>query len=107
MDLEDSKSFTYYGIALNITGFGLSSYLTQFIFASIEMPMKIGVYFFLEKIGRRPGEVGALLLTGLCLFNNMFVAKGHFWFLIRHLISVHSHFPSVFMMIFFKTSSLR
>ncbi|XP_035025758.1 solute carrier family 22 member 7-like [Hippoglossus stenolepis] len=68
-------AFTYYGITLNITGFGLNSYLTQFIFATIEMPMKIGVYFFLEKIGRRPGEVGALLLTGLCLFINMFVAK--------------------------------
>ncbi|XP_074486056.1 solute carrier family 22 member 7-like [Sebastes fasciatus] len=68
-------AFTYYGISLNITGFGLNPYLTQFIFAFIEMPMKIGVYFFLEKVGRRPGEAGALLLTGLCLFANMFVAK--------------------------------
>ncbi|KAK2817096.1 hypothetical protein Q5P01_025287 [Channa striata] len=68
-------AFTYYGICLNITGFGLNPYLTQFIFASIEMPMKIGVYFFLEKIGRRPGEIWALLLTGLCLFINIFIAK--------------------------------
>uniref|UniRef100_A0A4W6C0P5 Major facilitator superfamily (MFS) profile domain-containing protein n=1 Tax=Lates calcarifer TaxID=8187 RepID=A0A4W6C0P5_LATCA len=74
-------AFTYYGISLNITGFGLNPYLTQFVFASIEMPMKIGVYFILEKVGRRPGEAGALLLTGLCLLINMFVAKGHFWFL--------------------------
>uniref|UniRef100_A0A4W6BVU5 Solute carrier family 22 member 6 n=1 Tax=Lates calcarifer TaxID=8187 RepID=A0A4W6BVU5_LATCA len=68
-------AFTYYGISLNITGFGLNPYLTQFVFASIEMPMKIGVYFILEKVGRRPGEAGALLLTGLCLLINMFVAK--------------------------------
>nr|XP_046273594.1 solute carrier family 22 member 7-like [Scatophagus argus] len=68
-------AFTYYGITLNITGFGLNPYLTQFIFALIEMPMKIGVYFFLEKIGRRPGEMGALLLTGFCLFINLFVSK--------------------------------
>uniref|UniRef100_A0A3Q3ITD7 Major facilitator superfamily (MFS) profile domain-containing protein n=1 Tax=Monopterus albus TaxID=43700 RepID=A0A3Q3ITD7_MONAL len=68
-------AFTYFGISLNITGFGLNPYLTQFIFASIEMPMMIGVYLFLEKIGRKPGETGTLLLTGLCLFINMFVAQ--------------------------------
>ncbi|XP_069571487.1 solute carrier family 22 member 7-like [Brachyistius frenatus] len=68
-------AFTYYGISLNITGFGLNPYLTQFIFASIELPMKIGVYFFLEKVGRRYGEMGTLLLTGLCLFINIFVSK--------------------------------
>ncbi|XP_070835104.1 solute carrier family 22 member 7-like isoform X1 [Chaetodon trifascialis] len=71
-------AFTYYGISLNITGFGLNPYLTQIIFASIEMPMKIGVYVCLDKIGRRPGEVGALLLTGLCLFINIFISQGYF-----------------------------
>lgn len=71
-------AFTYYGISLNITGFGLNPYLTQLVFASIEMPMKIGVYYFLEKVGRRPGEMVALLSTGLCIFINIFVAKGLF-----------------------------
>uniref|UniRef100_A0A8C2X5H9 Solute carrier family 22 member 7b, tandem duplicate 1 n=1 Tax=Cyclopterus lumpus TaxID=8103 RepID=A0A8C2X5H9_CYCLU len=46
-------AFTYYGISLNITGFGLNPYLTQVIFASMEIPMKIIVYFFLKKFGRR------------------------------------------------------
>lgn len=68
-------AFTYYGISLNITGFGLNPYLTQLIFASIEMPMKIAVYFFLEKIGRKPGEIATLLMTGLCLFINIFVPQ--------------------------------
>lgn len=71
-------AFTYYGITLNITGFGLNPYLTQFIFASIEMPMKIGVYYFLEKVGRKHGQMGSMLLTGLCLFINIFVPKGNF-----------------------------
>ncbi|XP_070768708.1 uncharacterized protein [Enoplosus armatus] len=79
-------AFTYYGISLNITGFGLNPYLTQLIFASIEMPMKIGVYVFLEKVGRRPGEMGALLLTGLCLFINIFVAKDK-W-IVRTVVAV-------------------
>lgn len=79
-------AFTYYGISLNITGFGLNPYLTQFIFASIEMPMKIGVYFFLEKIGRKHGEVLTLLSTGLCLFINMFVMQDK-W-IIRTVVAV-------------------
>lgn len=69
--------FTYFGICLNIAGFGLSLYLTQLTFACIEFPSKISVYFFVEKVGRRASEVGALLLTGLCLFVNLFIAKGN------------------------------
>ncbi|XP_012689680.1 solute carrier family 22 member 7-like [Clupea harengus] len=69
-------AFTYYGISLNVTGFGLNIYLTQFIYAFIEMPGKIGVYYFLNKIGRRPGQVWTLLLTGVCLIVNMFVPLG-------------------------------
>ncbi|XP_028271059.1 solute carrier family 22 member 7-like [Parambassis ranga] len=79
-------AFTYYGISLNITGFGLNPYLTQFIFAFIEMPMKVGVYFFLEKVGRRHGEMGTLLLTGLCLFINIFVSQDK-W-VIRTVVAV-------------------
>ncbi|KAF1395285.1 hypothetical protein PFLUV_G00009960 [Perca fluviatilis] len=99
-------AFTYYGISLNITGFGLNIYLTQFIFASIEMPMKIGVYFFLEKVGRRSGQTGALLLTGLCLFTNMFVAKDK-W-VIRTVVAVlgKSMSEATFTIIFLFTTEL-
>lgn len=69
--------FTYFGICLNIAGFGLSLYLTQLTFACIEFPSKISVYFFVEKVGRKPSEMGAVLLTGLCLFINLFIAKGY------------------------------
>lgn len=68
---------TYYGISLNIAGFGLNLYLTQFVFASMELLMKICAYFFLEKIGRRSSVMGALFLTGLCLLINIFVSKGY------------------------------
>lgn len=44
--------------------------------------MKISVYFFLNKVGRKPSEVGALFLTGVFLTINMFVPKG--------LVSVNS-----------------
>ncbi|XP_056136453.1 solute carrier family 22 member 7-like [Lampris incognitus] len=68
-------AFTYYGISLNISGFGLNPYLTQFVFASIEMPGKIGIYYLLNKVGRKPAQVGTLMLTGLCLLINIFVPK--------------------------------
>lgn len=76
-------AFTYYGITLNITGFGLNIYLTQLLFGVIEVPLKIAVYFFIEKIGRRTGEMASLVLTGLCLFINLFVPKGEKKFIFR------------------------
>lgn len=68
---------TYFGICLNISEFGVNIYLTQLIFAAIEFPTKTGAYFFIERIGRRPGEMGALLSTGVCLLINLFLAKGN------------------------------
>uniref|UniRef100_A0A673B003 Zmp:0000001102 n=1 Tax=Sphaeramia orbicularis TaxID=375764 RepID=A0A673B003_9TELE len=66
---------TYYGISLNITGFGLNMYLTHFIYAAIEFPAKLMAYFFLNKIGRRKCQAGTLLLTGTCIFINIFMPK--------------------------------
>ncbi|XP_040001388.1 solute carrier family 22 member 7-like [Xiphias gladius] len=66
---------TFYGISFNITGFGLSIYLTQFTYALIELPAKIIVYYLLDKIGRRRIEVGSLLLAGICLGVNIVLPK--------------------------------
>lgn len=97
-------AFTYYGITLNITGFGLNLYLTQFLFAVIEVPMKIGVYFFIEKIGRRSGEMAALVLTGVCLFINLFVPTGNYFFL--HLIYILQIYIQYIFFCFFTILSL-
>ncbi|XP_028279807.1 solute carrier family 22 member 7-like [Parambassis ranga] len=64
---------TYYGISLNISGFGLNMYLTQFIYAAIEVPAKLMIYWFLNKSGRRMCQAGTLLLTGLCIAINIFM----------------------------------
>ncbi|XP_062285982.1 solute carrier family 22 member 7-like [Scomber scombrus] len=66
---------TYYGISLNISGFGLNMYLTHFIYAAIEVPAKLMVYFLLNIIGRRKCQAGTLLLTGTCIIINIFVPK--------------------------------
>ena len=67
---------TYYGISLNIGGFGLNMYLTHFIYAAIEVPAKLMIYFLLNIIGRRKCQSGTLLLTGVCIAINIFLPKG-------------------------------
>lgn len=67
---------TYYGISLNISGFGLNMYLTHFIYAAVEVPGKLMVYCLLNIIGRRSCLAGTLLLTGICIAINIFVPKG-------------------------------
>ncbi|XP_040906299.1 solute carrier family 22 member 7-like [Toxotes jaculatrix] len=67
---------TYYGISLNISGFGLNMYLTHFIYAAIEVPAKLMVYCCLNLTGRRTCQAGTLLLTGACIAINIFIPKG-------------------------------
>ncbi|XP_010768095.1 solute carrier family 22 member 7-like [Notothenia coriiceps] len=66
---------TYYGIIFNVSGFGLNIYITQLIYGLIELPAKALIYFAMNKVGRRSSQGGALVLTGLCIFCNMFVPQ--------------------------------
>nr|XP_055029183.1 solute carrier family 22 member 7-like [Misgurnus anguillicaudatus] len=79
-------SFTYYGISLNITGFGLGPFLTHFIYAAIEFPAKILTYFCLDKVGRRLCQAGSLILTGLCILINI-ITPAEYW-VFRTVIAV-------------------
>lgn len=67
---------TFYGISFNITGFGLNMYLTQLVYALIEIPTKIGVYYTLDMIGRRRSMTGAMLMSGICLGVNILIPDG-------------------------------
>ncbi|XP_075935119.1 solute carrier family 22 member 7-like [Anarhichas minor] len=67
---------TYYGISFNISGFGLNIYLTHFIYAAIEVPAKLMIYFFINIFGRRKSQAGTLLLTGICIAINLFLPQG-------------------------------
>ncbi|XP_044045313.1 solute carrier family 22 member 7a [Siniperca chuatsi] len=57
-------AFLYYGISFKISGFGVSIYLTQFIYGAIEVPAKILTFFILDWIGRRNGQAWFLITTG-------------------------------------------
>ncbi|XP_076137384.1 solute carrier family 22 member 7a [Alosa pseudoharengus] len=68
-------AFTYYGISLNITGFGLNMYLTHFVYAAIEVPAKVGTYFVLDRIGRRNVQAYSLITVGGLLGINAVIPK--------------------------------
>ncbi|KAJ0051023.1 hypothetical protein NL108_012183 [Boleophthalmus pectinirostris] len=66
---------SYYGISLNIEGFGVNLHMTQFIYSAIEIPAKLMVFFTVNRFGRRFCQSGTLIMTGLCIFINMFIPK--------------------------------
>lgn len=66
---------SYYGISLNIDGFGVNIHLTQLMYGIIEIPSRLIVLVTVEKVGRRFCQSGTLSMTGLCIFINMFIPK--------------------------------
>ncbi|NXT89766.1 S22A7 protein, partial [Anhinga rufa] len=66
-------SFSYYGMSMNLTGFGLDMYLSQFVFGIIEIPAKMIMYVLVNRVGRRQSQAWALILTGLCIGANVII----------------------------------
>ncbi|NWW11230.1 S22A7 protein, partial [Oreocharis arfaki] len=68
-------AFSYYGMSMNLTGFGLSIYLSQFVFGVIEIPAKMVMYVLVNRVGRRQSQAWTLILTGLCIGANIVIPK--------------------------------
>uniref|UniRef100_A0A8B9I0I7 Solute carrier family 22 member 7 n=1 Tax=Anser brachyrhynchus TaxID=132585 RepID=A0A8B9I0I7_9AVES len=68
-------AFSYYGMSMKLTGFGLNMYLSQFVFGIIEIPAKMIVYVLVNRIGRRQSQAWSLILTGLCIGANIIIPK--------------------------------
>lgn len=66
---------SYYGISLNIEGFGVNIHLTQFIYGVIEIPSKLMVLICVERLGRRFFLSGTLSMAGLFIFISIFIPK--------------------------------
>ncbi|XP_057699957.1 solute carrier family 22 member 7-like [Corythoichthys intestinalis] len=64
---------SYYGISLNVSGYGVNIFVTQLIYGVSEIPAKLFCLFTLRKIGRKVNQTGGLLLTALCLFCNVLI----------------------------------
>uniref|UniRef100_A0A8C9NNY5 Solute carrier family 22 member 7 n=1 Tax=Serinus canaria TaxID=9135 RepID=A0A8C9NNY5_SERCA len=66
-------AFSYYGLSMNLTGFGLSTYLSQFVFGVIEIPAKMAMYVLVNRIGRRQSQAWTLILSGVYGFQSLSV----------------------------------
>uniref|UniRef100_A0A8D2MHS1 Solute carrier family 22 member 7 n=1 Tax=Zonotrichia albicollis TaxID=44394 RepID=A0A8D2MHS1_ZONAL len=68
-------AFSYYGLSMNLTGFGLSIYFSQFVFGVIEIPAKMAMYVLVNRIGRRQSQAWTLILAGVCIGANILIPK--------------------------------
>ncbi|XP_071590735.1 solute carrier family 22 member 13-like [Heliangelus exortis] len=63
-----ADSLVYFGLSLNVTGFGLNIYLTQLAFGAVELLGRISCIYLLQWFGRKKIQSLLLLLSGLlCL----------------------------------------
>lgn len=83
-------SFAYYGLAMDLQKFGLSIYIIQVIFGTVDIPAKIISYFVMTYIGRRVLQAGALILAGAAILVNIFLPEGN-------LSLIHFVYVNVFL----------
>ncbi|KAM6226143.1 solute carrier family 22 member 6 [Porphyrio hochstetteri] len=66
-----STSFAYYGLAMDLQGFGVDIYLSQLVFGAVDIPAKLASVLALSCLGRRVAQGGSLALAGLCILANI------------------------------------
>ncbi|XP_059183416.1 uncharacterized protein LOC131962432 [Centropristis striata] len=59
-----STSLLYFGLSLNVGGFGLNIYLTQLVFGFFEIPGQLSSVALTQRFGRRICQAGFLLFGG-------------------------------------------
>ncbi|XP_041670572.1 solute carrier family 22 member 13-like [Cheilinus undulatus] len=69
-------SLLYYGLSLNVVGFGLNIYLTQFIFGFVEIPANLSALGLMQHFGRRTCEVGYLIVGGAACLVSLAIPNG-------------------------------
>ncbi|XP_062892309.1 solute carrier family 22 member 6-A-like isoform X2 [Mobula hypostoma] len=70
-----STSFAYYGLSIDLQGFGVDIYLIQLIFGAVDIPAKIVAYLTLSLIGRKFTQITTLILAGSTVLANAIIPK--------------------------------
>ncbi|XP_072101616.1 solute carrier family 22 member 6-A-like isoform X1 [Mobula birostris] len=70
-----STSFAYYGVSIDLQGFGVDIYLIQLIFGAVDIPAKIVAFLTLRLIGRRFTQATSLTLAGSTVLTNAIIPK--------------------------------
>ncbi|XP_050770742.1 solute carrier family 22 member 6 [Gymnogyps californianus] len=66
-----STSFAYYGLAMDLQGFGVDVYLSQLVFGAVDIPAKLASVLAISCVGRRVAQGGSLALAGICILANI------------------------------------
>ncbi|XP_033836744.1 solute carrier family 22 member 6 [Periophthalmus magnuspinnatus] len=70
-----ATSFAYYGIAMDLQKFGVSIYLIQVIFGSVDFPAKFLALGMLSMLGRRVTQASCLFMSAAVIFANILVPR--------------------------------
>ncbi|XP_014682585.2 solute carrier family 22 member 6 [Equus asinus] len=73
-----ATSFAYYGLVMDLQGFGVSIYLIQVIFGAVDLPAKLVGFLVINYLGRRPAQMASLLLAGICILVNGVVPQDQY-----------------------------
>ncbi|KAK4805479.1 hypothetical protein QYF61_005524 [Mycteria americana] len=68
-----STAFAYYGLAMDLQGFGVDIYLSQLVFGAVDIPAKLASVLVISCVGRRVAQGGSLALAGICILANIVV----------------------------------
>uniref|UniRef100_A0A8B9ERI3 Solute carrier family 22 member 6 n=1 Tax=Anser cygnoides TaxID=8845 RepID=A0A8B9ERI3_ANSCY len=71
-----STSFAYYGLAMDLQGFGVDIYLSQLVFGAVDIPAKLASVLAISGAGRRVAQGASLGLAGVCILANIIVPMG-------------------------------
>lgn len=71
-----ATSFAYYGLVMDLQGFGVSIYLIQVIFGAVDLPAKFVCFLVINSLGRRPAQIASLLLASICILVNGVIPQG-------------------------------
>lgn len=61
---------------MDLQGFGVDVYLSQLIFAAVDIPAKLVSVVVISGAGRRVAQAAALGLAGICILANAIVPMG-------------------------------
>uniref|UniRef100_UPI00358E7AA7 solute carrier family 22 member 6-B-like isoform X2 n=1 Tax=Myxine glutinosa TaxID=7769 RepID=UPI00358E7AA7 len=76
MFLWFATGFSYYGLALNLQGFGLNIYFLMIVFGAIDFPSKFLILLVINHFGRRVAGVASMLLAGITCIVFVFLPAG-------------------------------
>ncbi|XP_067877891.1 solute carrier family 22 member 6-A-like isoform X2 [Heterodontus francisci] len=70
-----STGFAYYGLSIDLQGFGVDIYLMQVIFGAVDIPAKLVGFITMNYVGRRFTQGTSLILAGSIMIANIFISK--------------------------------